>query len=40
MLYLYLDESGDLGSQKKSPGASHYFIITVLNNGMTCFERR
>ena len=30
MLYLYLDESGDLGNQKQSPGASRYFIITVL----------
>lgn len=30
MLYLNLDESGDLGNPQESPGASRYFIITVL----------
>jgi hypothetical protein len=28
--YLYLDESGDLGHFTDSPGASRYFVITVL----------
>lgn len=30
MYYLYLDESGDLGHPIQSPGASRYFVITVL----------
>ena len=30
MYYLYLDESGDLGHYTESPGASKYFVITVL----------
>jgi len=30
MYYLYLDESGDLGHPVQSPGASRYFVITVL----------
>lgn len=30
MYYLYLDESGDLGHYTDSPGASRYFVITVL----------
>jgi hypothetical protein len=30
MYYLYLDESGDLGHYTESPGASRYFVITVL----------
>jgi len=30
MYYLYLDESGDLGHYTDSPGASKYFVITVL----------
>jgi len=30
LYYLYLDESGDLGHYTDSPGASKYFVITVL----------
>ncbi|MDZ7292669.1 MAG: DUF3800 domain-containing protein [candidate division KSB1 bacterium] len=30
MHYLYLDESGDLGNPSKSPGASQYFVVTIL----------
>ncbi|MCI0696713.1 DUF3800 domain-containing protein [candidate division KSB1 bacterium] len=30
MYYLYLDESGDLGHYTDGPGASRYFVITVL----------
>jgi len=30
MYYLYLDESGDLGHYTDSPGASKFFVITVL----------
>lgn len=30
MYYLYLDESGDLGHYRESPGASKHFVITVL----------
>jgi len=30
MHYLYLDESGDLGDYIDSPGASRYFVITIL----------
>jgi len=30
LYYLYLDESGDLGHYTESPGASKYFVITVL----------
>ncbi|MCI0691645.1 DUF3800 domain-containing protein [candidate division KSB1 bacterium] len=30
MHYLYLDESGDLGHQIGSPGASRHFVITIL----------
>ncbi len=30
MYHLYLDESGDLGHYTDSPGASRYFVITVL----------
>jgi len=31
MHYLYLDESGDLGHQIGSPGASRHFVITILD---------
>lgn len=31
MHYLYLDESGDLGFDLNKPGASRYFVITILD---------
>ncbi len=36
MLYLYLDESGDLGDLIQSPGTSRHFVIAILEiNGDT-----
>ncbi|MEK7726780.1 MAG: DUF3800 domain-containing protein [candidate division KSB1 bacterium] len=36
MLYLYLDESGDLGDLLQSPGTSRHFVIAILEiNGDT-----
>lgn len=30
MLYLFLDESGDLGFDFDKPGTTRYFVVTVL----------